>query len=157
NHRPPPVVIEEMRVDGVPHEFKAILNGEATNATLRIGPGRHYIEFRFTGIDFTAPDKVRCKWQLEGVEKQWRGSMNQRVIGYGPLLSGNYTFRVLAANSDGIWNETGASVAFRVLPFFWETWWFKIFLLGAVGGGLALGVTFWLRHRHRLEVERLER
>jgi ligand-binding sensor domain-containing protein/signal transduction histidine kinase len=157
NHRPPPVVIEEMRVDGVLHEFKSIVNGEATNAALRIGPGRHYLEFRFTGINFTAPDKVRCKWQLKGVEKQWRESMNQRVIGYGPLLPGNYTFRVLAANSDGIWNETGASVAFSVLPFFWETWWFKIFLLSAIGGGLALAVTFWLRHQHRLEVERLER
>jgi signal transduction histidine kinase len=83
--------------------------------------------------------------------------MNQRVIGYGPLLPGNYTFRVLAANSDGIWNETGATVAFTVLPFFWETWWFKTFLLSAIGGGLALAVTFWLRHQHRLEVERLER
>ncbi len=160
NHRPPPVVIEEMRVDGVLHEFSSIVNGEAlsaANAPLRIAPGRHYLEFRFTAINFTAPDKARCKWRLEGVEKQWRESMNQRVIGYGPLLPGDYRFCVLAANSDGIWNETGASVAFSVLPFFWETWWFKAFLLGSVCGGLAFGVTIWLRHRHRLEVERLER
>jgi signal transduction histidine kinase/ligand-binding sensor domain-containing protein len=160
NHRPPPVVIEEMRVDGVPHEFKSIVNAEelsSTNRALSTGPGRHYIEFRFTGIDFTAPDKVRCKWQLEGAEKQWRESMSQRVIGYGPLPPGNYRFRVLAANSDGIWNEAGASMAFVVLPFFWETWWFKTFLIATVCGVLALAVTLWLRHRHRLELERLER
>lgn len=160
NHRPSPVVIEEMRVDGVPHEFEPINNTQrlsSTNRPLAIGPGRHYIEFRFAGINFTAPDKVRCKWQLEGAEKQWRESMSQRVIGYGPLSPGNYRFRVLAANSDGIWNEIGASVAFVVLPFFWETWWFKTLLATTVCVLLALAVTLWLRHRHRLELERLER
>jgi signal transduction histidine kinase/ligand-binding sensor domain-containing protein len=160
NHRPPPVVIEEMRVDGVPHAFKSIVNAEELSSAtppVSIKPGRHYIEFRFTGINFTAPDKVRCKWQLEGAEKQWRESMNQRVIGYGPLLPGGYRFRVLAANSDGIWNETGASVAFVVLPFFWETWWFKTLLAATVCGVLAVAWTLWLRHRHRLELERLER
>ena len=160
NRRPPPVVVEEMRVDGVPRDFKSIVNAEelsSTNRPLSIGPGRHYIEFRFTGVDFTAPDKVRCKWQLEGAEKQWRESMNQRVIGYGPLSPASYRFRVLAANSDGIWNETGASVAFVVLPFFWETWWFKTLLIATVCGLLALAVTLLLRHRHRLELDRLAR
>lgn len=160
NHRPPPVVIEEMRVDGVPHEFKSVVSADelsSTNSSLSIGPGRHYVEFRFTGINFTAPDKVRCKWRLEGAEKEWRESMSQRVVGYGPLLPGRYRLQVLAANSDGIWNETGASVAFVVLPFFWETWWFKTILTGVVCLGLALGVTLLLRHRHRLELERLAR
>ena len=64
---------------------------------------------------------------------------------------------MLAANSDGIWNEGGASVAFTVLPFFWETWWFKALLGAAACGGLALAVTLNLRRRHRLELERLER
>jgi ligand-binding sensor domain-containing protein/signal transduction histidine kinase len=155
NGRPPPVVIEEMRVDGEPWTFASVANDE--NRHLRIGPGRHYVEFRFTGINFTAPDKVRFKWQLEGLEKQWRESVNQREIGYGPLLPGRYRFHVLAANSDGIWNETGASVAFIVLPFFWQTWWFKTLLITAVCGGLALAVTLALRRRHRLELERLDR
>ncbi|MEJ0089845.1 MAG: two-component regulator propeller domain-containing protein [Limisphaerales bacterium] len=156
NHRPPPVVIEEMRVDSVPRD----VSGDelfSTNALLHIGPGRHYVEFRFTGIDFNEPDKVRFKWRLDGVEKQWRESVNRRVVGYGPLLPGNYRFQVLAANSDGVWNKTGASVAFVVLPFFWETWWFKTFLIVAICGGLALAVALGLRRHHRLELERLER
>ena len=89
NHRPPPVVIEEMRVDGAPREFKSSVNSDensVASAPLKIGPGRHYIEFHFTGINFTAPDKVRFKWQLEGVEKQWHEGLNQRLSGYGPLL-----------------------------------------------------------------------
>ncbi|HEV2436380.1 MAG TPA: two-component regulator propeller domain-containing protein [Verrucomicrobiae bacterium] len=153
--RAPPVIIEEMRVDGEPCDITPVVNDK--RHFLRIAPGRHYVEFRFTGINFTEPDKVRFKWRLEGVEKQWRGSMGQRVFGYGPLLPGSYRFRVLAANNDGIWNETGASVAFIVLPFFWETWWFKTILLAAICGGLALAVTLALRRRHRLELDRLER
>jgi ligand-binding sensor domain-containing protein/signal transduction histidine kinase len=160
NHRPPPVVIEEMRVDGVPREFTSEFNKEGTSSSkslLRVEPGRHYIEFRFTGIDFNEPDKVRFKWRLEGVDNQWREGMNQRDIGYGPLLPGSYRFRVLAANGDGVWNQSGASLAFMVLPFFWETWWFKVCLSAAICGGLALAVTLALHRRHRLELDRLER
>ncbi|MGA2244206.1 MAG: two-component regulator propeller domain-containing protein [Verrucomicrobiota bacterium] len=160
NHRPPPVVIEEMRVDGVPRELNPDVNGESSSsagAPLPIAPGRHYFEFRYSGIDFIAPDKVRFKWRLEGAENGWREGLNQRVVGYGPLLPGSYHFRVQAANSDGIWNEAGASVAFLVLPFFWETWWFKTSLLALACGGLALAVTLALRRRHRFEMERLRR
>ncbi len=96
---------------------------------------------------------MRFKWQLEGVEKQWHEGLNQRLSGYGPLLPGNYRFRVLAANSDGIWNDAGASVAFIVLPFFWETWWFKTLL---IAGGCAV-LALALHRRHRLELERLGR
>lgn len=156
NHRPPPVIVEEMRVDSVPRDLEGY-EMAATNTVLQLGPGRHYVEFRFTGIDFNEPDQVRFKWRLEGVEKEWREGVNRRVVSYGPLLPGNYCFRVLAANSDGVWNKIGASVAFEVLPFFWETWWFKAFLIAASCGGLALAVTLGLRRRHRLELERLER
>lgn len=155
NHRPPPVVIEEMQVDGEPFDFAAGVNDDSR--ILRIAPGRHYIEFRFTGINFTEPDKVRFKWRLEGAEKNWRESAGQRIVGYGPLVPGEYRFSVLAANSDGIWNKTGASLSFVVLPFFWETWWFKTCLAGTVCGGLALAATLALHRRHRLVLERLER
>ncbi len=147
-HRPPPMVIEEMRVDGEPREFKA--SGDDEKTSVRIVPGRHYVEFRFTGINFTAPDKVRFKWRLDGAETQWRESASQRSVGYGPLLPGDYRFRVSAANSDGIWNETGAKIAFTVMPFFWETWWFRTVSLAAVCITLVLAVTLALRRRHRL-------
>jgi ligand-binding sensor domain-containing protein/signal transduction histidine kinase len=159
NHRPPPVVIEELRVDGLPQDFKSIANndgGSVSNPRLKINPGRHYLEFSFTGIDLTAPDKVRFKWRLEGLDTRWRDGMNQRFADYGPLPPGRYCFRVQAANSDGVWNETGASLAFVVLPYFWETWWFKTLLLVVLGSGLALAVTLAMRRRHRLELDRLE-
>lgn len=152
NRRPPPVIIEEMRVDSEPRDIRS-----AASHGIRIEPGRHYVEFRWTGINFSAPDKVRFKWLLEGAEKQWQESVTERSRGYGPLLPGNYRFRVFAANSDGIWNNEGATVAFTVLPFFWETWWFKTGMLLLVAAALVLGVTWTLRRRHRLELERIER
>jgi signal transduction histidine kinase/ligand-binding sensor domain-containing protein len=155
NRHPPPVVIEEVRVDGEPCALET--GSDAKEKSLRIPPGRHYVDFRFTGIDFIAPDKLRFKWRLEGVEKQWHESVNQRSIGYGPLLPGKYSFSVLAANSDGVWNESGAHVALIVPPFFWETWWFKSALLAAAGAGLTLAVTLTLRRRHNMVLERLER
>ena len=154
NHRPPPVVVEELRVDGAPRVLPTAMDADPV---LRIEPGRHYLEFRFTGIDLIAPDKVRFKWRLEGAENQWREGLNQRVVGYGPLVPGSYRFCVQAANSDGVWNDIGASLSLEVLPFFWETWWFKTTLVALACGGLALGVTLTLRRRHRFELERLQR
>jgi signal transduction histidine kinase len=73
------------------------------------------------------------------------------------LPPGPYRFRVLAANSDGVWNEKGAATSFIVLPYFWETWWFQALLITSVGAGLILSVTFRLRRAHRVELERLAR
>jgi signal transduction histidine kinase len=160
NRQPPPVVIEEMHVDGNPVEFKSVRNSpdlSAADPPTRIAPGRHYVEFGFMGIDFTAPDKVRLKWQLEGIDNRWREAVNQRSAGYGPLPPGRYRFRVLAANSDGIWNEKGASVGFVVLPYFWQTWWFQASFIACACAGLILAVTFTLRRAHRVELERLAR
>jgi streptogramin lyase len=155
NHRPPPVIIEEMRVDGEPCDFNSFVND--SSRSLRIAPGRHYVEFRFTGVNLTAPDKLRFKWRLEGVEKNWHENTSQRTVGFGPLMPGNYRFQVFAANSDGIWNQTGAHVTFAILPFFWETWWFKTLLIATFCGGLALAATLGLHRCHRLELERIER
>ncbi len=158
NHRPPRVVIEELNVDGQPLNIQTesgSLSGSHESPGLRIKPGRHYLEFIFTGIDFTAPDKVRFKWRLEGVETAWHEAMNQRFAGYGLTSPGRYCLRVLAANSDGVWNESGASLAFIVVPYFWETWWFKTLLAVAACSALALVVTLAMHRRHQVALDRL--
>lgn len=167
NQHSPPVVIEDLRVDGRTRPLTGQQNpsiepashtsAAATRPSLKIEPGRHYVEFRFTGLNFTAPDKVRFRWKLEGVEREWREGGNQRMVGYGPLMPGDYCFRVLASNNDGVWNDEGTSLAFSVLPHFWETWLFKGVLIASSFALLACMLIATLRHRHRQQLERIER
>ena len=151
NRRPPNVLIEELTVDGkLDSNFTP--DGE-TGGGLKVGPGKHFLQFRFTGLSLAAPDKVRFRWKLEGVDRDWQDIGIQRVIGCGPLEPGRYRLRVRACNSDGVWNDEGATVAFTVLPHFWETWWFKVV---AVSVSIAV-IILALRRRYRLSMERLKR
>jgi len=159
NPLPPPVVIEEVSVDGQPlPEARQSSANPAVQAAerLRISPGRHYLNFKYTALSFTSPDKVRFKWRLAGLEKEWTPASSQRSVSYSFVPPGEYEFRVQACNNDGVWNESGAAVALTVLPFFWQTWWFKI---GAplLGFGLVGGAVIWnLRRRQRMQLQRLE-
>jgi signal transduction histidine kinase/ligand-binding sensor domain-containing protein len=149
NPLPPPTVLEELLVDE-----QLVAN---TAPPLRIPPGRNRFEFHYTGLSFAAPEKVRFKYRIEGLEKEWVDAGAKRVANYSFVPPGGYTFHVKACNNDGVWNEAGASLAFTVLPYFWQTGWFRA-LMGvaavAVSGGI---VWFETRRRMRRKLERIER
>lgn len=127
NAVPPPVLIEEVLVDHEPIPFAM---------TPLIEPGRSRIEFQFTGISFRSTNRVRFRYRLEGLDTDWQDGGTRRFVQYSHLPPGEYTFRVSAANSDGIWNTTGASVAVVVLPPFYARWWFiALVVLTFVMGG----------------------
>ena len=148
----PPVVIERLLVDD-----QVVNKGAAPESPLRIAPGRHRYEFQFTGLSFDAPEKVRFRYRLEGVETEWVDVQSPRRAYYSHISPGNYRFRVLACNNDGVWNERGATLAFTVQPAFWQTWWFQtsgVAMIALAGGGIV-----WLdaRRRMRRKLEQLER
>lgn len=161
NYLPPSVIIEDMLVDGKPSLLPVA--GEIFHQTNRdpssakIEPGHHYLQFRFTGLNFAAPDGVRFRVKLQGAESQWRDVDKQRLVGYGPLPPGNYRFCVMACNSDGIWSEKEAALAFTVLPYLWETWWFKAGLMTGAFAVLGVAVALTQRRRYHYKLERLER
>jgi signal transduction histidine kinase/ligand-binding sensor domain-containing protein len=155
NHRPPEVIIEELHVDGKLRPLNA--EEQSGRAALQIEPGRHFLQFRFTGLSFRAPDKVRFRWKLDGIDQDWQDSGTQRVIGCGPLSPGDYRLRVRACNSDGVWNDEDTTLAFTVLPHFWETWWFKVAALIGSFAVMAMLVLLWLRRRYRRKLERVQR
>jgi hypothetical protein len=68
---------------------------------------------------------------LEGFEKKWTFlyANTGRVAHYWKLEPGDYTFRLMACNADGVWNQTGASFTFTLKPFFYQTLFFKIGVL----------------------------
>jgi len=92
---------------------------------LQLPPGHRYMQFDFTALSFTAPENVHFQYQLGGFDDRWINAGTQRRATYSHLSAGEYDFRVRACNSSGIWNESGASLAFSVAPFYWQTWWFK--------------------------------
>lgn len=127
----PPVVIEQAGTGGQP----LAPVGERVKA----GPGRTRLEFRYTALTFTAPERVRFRTRLEGLDETWRDAGDQRTVAYEAVPPGRYRFRVMAENGDGIWNEDGAMVAIQVIPHFWETQWFRA-SVALVLGALAVGV-----------------
>ena len=152
----PLVVIEEMIVDGKPMVANAAGTFPASGPPFKLSPGRHHLEFRFTGLDFAAPERLRFDYMLEGWDETWLANRAERTAGYNDLLPGKYRFRVKVCNSDGVWSETEGAVAFDVPPHVWETAWFRAALLAAVLS-LVAGSVWRVSHvRNRQKIRRLE-
>lgn len=107
NEHVPPVSIERVIADNVAVEGEAnpVLSGDT-----------RMLEFYFTAASFRNPRKIKFRYRLEGYEDEWRQAENgrQRAALYVNLAPGEYTFRVTAANNDGVWNPEGAQFRFRI-------------------------------------------
>ncbi len=121
----PPVVLEDLFVDGRPWPLRA---------GSRIPAGKGNFEFRYTGLSFAAPERVGFRYRLEGFDAAWIDAGNRRIAYYTNLPSGSYTFRVSASNDSGVWATEAASYSFFVEPRFYQTSWF--FLLCVVAAGI---------------------
>ncbi|HEV8486624.1 MAG TPA: two-component regulator propeller domain-containing protein, partial [Blastocatellia bacterium] len=139
NSLPPPVHIEEVRIDE--HVF-------GSSQMAEVPAGRGDIEFHYTGLSFLAPEKVRFKYKLEGYDLDWVDAGNRRAAYYNNIPPGRYTFRVIASNNDGVWNETGEARTIHLAAHFYQTIWFY----GICISGLVLMVA----SAHRLRVRHLE-
>jgi len=130
NTFPPPVQIKEICIDGTsfPPGKDAV-----------IPPGEGNLEILYTGLSFIVPEKISFKYKLEGFDNQWTDAGTRRTAYYTRIPPGSYHFRVIACNSDGTWNHTGASFCFRLKSRFYQTLFFKIaFPLCTVLIGFAL-------------------
>lgn len=79
----------------------------------------------FAALDIINPQKIKYAYKLENFDQSWNHIGNKRTATYTHLDPGEYTFRVIASNSDGIWNEEGTSLKIIIVPPFWKTLWFK--------------------------------
>lgn len=150
NQQPPPVQLEEVRVDGKP---MGLLE------TLTIQPGYENLEFHYSALSFRIPSRVRFKYRMEGLDTNWIEAGTRRTAYYTRIPPGHYRFQVLACNDDGVWNALGASVALTLRPRFHQTPWF-ILCLGLIAAGLGVGVyklrTRHLRRRHHELVQEVD-
>lgn len=137
----PPVVITDIQLANQPIEIgddsvlqAAIPGAEHVNLSYQ----DRVISFEFAALDYRAPNKNRYRYMLEGFDDDWTevGS-DRRFVTYTNLNPGEYVFRVLGSNSDGVWKEEGTSIRLTITPPWWGTIWFR--------GGLILlvvGVAF---------------
>lgn len=144
NRAPPPVVLESVLVDQVSVSFAE---------GVRVPPGRESLRFFFTALSLTAPGKVQFRYRLEGLDRDWSEPTTSRTARYPKVPPGRYRFEVIACNNDGVWNPQGTSVAVVVVPFWWETLWFRLGITLAGAGGL-LGIYLARRARQR-QMDRL--
>ncbi len=105
------------------------------------------ISLEFAALDYFSPEKNKYKYLMENFETEWNEGGNRRFVTY-KLEPGTYYFRVIGANSDDVWNETGAVLKIEILPPWWNTIWFKLFGLGA---GLGLLFLFFKLRTKNLE------
>ncbi len=137
-----PVHIDYVEVDQQRVEFASLMT---------IGPDQNNLVIGYTAPSFIESEKVRFKYMLNGYDQTWIDVKTRREAYYTKLPEGTYTFTVIAANSDGIWNETGASFSLVVIPPFWMTWWFR-------GIGvlvfLSIGPILYIRRVRKLQHEK---
>ena len=108
-------VIEDLRVDGLP--IPAL-----PNLPLKIMSGPRSFEFHYTSPNFSSPTSLRFRYRLDGLDGKWAPEGIERSVRYGRLTPGNYTFRVMARNNIGNWNEKEATFEFIIL----QTRWFQV-------------------------------
>ncbi|MGD2147942.1 MAG: GAF domain-containing protein, partial [Anaerolineae bacterium] len=115
------------------------------------------LSFEFAALHFAIPERNQYAYVMEGFDRDWNYVGNRRFATYTNLPPGRYVFRVKGSNSDGVWNEDGASLAVRVTPPFWATWWFRgglgLLLVGVALGGYRLRVRGIRTRSRELEVQ----
>ncbi len=108
-----------------------------------VPPGRRRISFGFAGLSLAAPERVMFRYRLDGFDREWSAPSPERQAAYTNLAPGSYRFRVLASNSDGLWNGSEATLRFDITPTIWQAAWFRLAVVALAA--LAIWGLFRLR------------
>lgn len=139
----PPLMIGKIIVDGEQVQVKPF-----KDSILEINPGIKRLEFYYTAVSFINPADIRFKLLLEGYDRNWVDMGASRSTTYTGLSPGNYTFKLMARNPPGVWEEKGISLSLYLKPYYYQTTWFYIFAVIFI----LLMVVFF----HKLRVRRLK-
>ena len=104
-----------------------------------VGVGRDDLEIHYSAPSFIKPKQIRFKYKLEGFNEDWIEAGTRRTAYYSYLPPGNYTFRLLVANSDGVWNQKETTLEIKVLARFYQTnWFYALLILSIIAAGFLL-------------------
>jgi signal transduction histidine kinase/ligand-binding sensor domain-containing protein len=136
NPMPPPVYVQGLVADGKSYSPTSPITLPALTRDLQID---------YAALSFVMPQRMGFRYRLEGRDKDWEDPGLRRQAFYSDLRPGSYRFRVIASNNDGVWNESGATLDFKVAAAWHQTIWFR--LLCCVAGVLLLWAIYRLRVR----------
>ena len=152
----PPVYITDFQVFNkkiIPGENNSPLQNDISfTDKIELSYKQSTFSFGFSGLNYTASENNQFAYKLEGWDKDWNYTGNERKATYINVSPGKYTFRVKASNNDGVWNEQGRAVIIIITPPFWDTWWFRlmVFLL------ITAGITKLYKLKRKQEQQKME-
>ena len=152
NQHIPRVVVTDFKLFNKPVTFRtpdSPLSKDISETTeITLSHEDAVFSFDFVALNFTNAEKNQYAYKMEHFDPDWNYIGNRTYANYTNLAPGEYTFRIKASNNDGIWNEEGTAIKIKILPPFWETWWFKVLTFVAF---LFLGFLLY-----KLRVKRIE-
>ncbi|MEP6675530.1 MAG: histidine kinase [Ferruginibacter sp.] len=114
------------------------------------------INIDFTGINFDNGNLNIYEYKLEGWDEHWKNSNGEKFATYTNLPSGEYVFKVKAANRQGVWTDNPAEIKFKIRPPFWKTWWFYLLFVLFIFAGLTYIFRLQAKRGRTSESERLK-
>jgi ligand-binding sensor domain-containing protein len=147
---PPKIILSDLQVSNkpvIPGKNSPIDAHISEVKEIRLNYRQNNFTLYFSALHYANPSQNKYRYKLEGFDKDWIDAGNRRFVSYTSLPYRTYIFRVVASNSDGIWNETGSSVKIKVRPPFWATLGFRVFMILA----LLSGVYYVVRKRLNIE------
>jgi signal transduction histidine kinase len=140
NQQPPRVRVEQIIADR---------RNYPPQSGLTVPPRTRDLEIDYTALRYAVPQKVRFRYKLENRDADWQEPGTRRQAFYSDLRPGSYRFRVIASNDAGVWDESGASLNFSVLPAYYQTVWFRASCAGIFLFLLWALYEFRVRQLHR--------
>ncbi|WP_245228051.1 hybrid sensor histidine kinase/response regulator transcription factor [Pedobacter petrophilus] len=152
----PPVYLTELKIFNkviTPQTDGDLLENDISyTKKIKLDYDQATVSFRFAALNYVSSENNNYAYKLEGEDKEWINIGNSRQAVYTNLDPGTYTFKVRAANNDGIWNKKGVAIELNISPPFWASWWFRLAVVAA-----AIYLTYLaLSFRRRLELRKIE-
>jgi len=143
----PPVTVLGIKCDGI---AQPVFNEQEIRSTVR------KTEIRLSVLCLSAPERVLVRYRLDGFDNDWVVQKNSRVATYPRLPAGNYVFRAMASNGNGIWNEQAELLTISVVPPWWQSLWAQLIYLLMLVSAVAVIVRIWSHRRLRRRLQKLQ-
>src|SRR6202162_890460 len=151
-----PSQITDNSVPALPHIEAITADNNTANldASVRIPPSPRRITFEYTGLSLAVPGRIRFRYFLEGFDSSWSQPVAAREAVYTNLGPGSYRFRLVASNSEGLWNGPETTIALNVAPAYYQTYRFRLLCI-SVFIALLWALYRWRVHRLKGQEKRL--